>query len=95
MYAVIFRAEINEADQAYAEMAAKLRVLAKEEYGCADFISVTEGNCEISISYWESKEQIAQWKQDSEHLVAQRLGRSHWYKSYHIQVVEVIREYCM
>jgi heme-degrading monooxygenase HmoA len=93
MYAVIFIAEINAIDEAYLQMATQLRELAKTKYGCTEFISVTEGKSEISISYWDSEEQIRQWKQDSEHLVAQQLGRSTWYKSYKVQVVEVVREY--
>lgn len=93
MYAVIFRAEINEIDEAYSEMAARMRDLATNKYGCSEFIAVTEGNREIAISYWDDQEQIKAWKQDAEHLVAQELGRSKWYKSYRVQVVEIIRDY--
>lgn len=94
MYAVIFKAETNKLDDSYSEMALRMRDLAINEYGCTEFISVTENDTEIAISYWESQEQIREWKQDAEHLVAQELGRSAWYKSYKVQVVEVIREYC-
>lgn len=93
MYAVIFRAEINTLDSRYSEMASKMRALATNHYGCTEFTSVTEGTQEIAISYWHDLDQIKQWKQDSQHLVAQELGRSMWYKSYHIQVVEILREY--
>ena len=93
MYAVIFRAEINELDDTYSEMAAHMRDLAANKYGCVEFTSVTEGNQEIAISYWDDQEQIKAWKQDPEHLVAQELGRSKWYKSYQIQVVKIIRDY--
>lgn len=93
MYAVIFRAEINEVDEAYFETAARLRELAQEKYGCREFVAVTEGEYEIAVSYWENEEQIRKWKQDSEHLAAQRLGRSKWYKSYSVRVVRVMREY--
>ncbi len=93
MYAVIFKAEINELDKAYYEMAARMRELAINQYGCTEFISITEENQEIAISYWKTQEQIKQWKEDSEHLVAQKRGTSTWYKSYNVQVVEIIREY--
>ncbi len=93
MYAVIFIAEINDVDEEYSRMAVRMRELASDKYGCSEFVSVTEGKNEISISYWESEEQIRQWKQDSEHLVAQQLGRSAWYNSYRVQVAEVTREY--
>ena len=93
MYAVIFRAEINELDEAYADMAARMRDLAINKYGCVEFTAVTEGKREIAISYWDDQEQIKAWKQDPEHRKAQKLGRSKWYKSYRVQVVEIIRDY--
>lgn len=93
MYAVIFRAEINKLDLRYSEMASQMRELAINKYGCTEFTSVTEGAQEIAISYWQNQEQIKQWKQDARHLVAQKLGQSMWYKTYKIQVVEIIREY--
>ena len=93
MYAVIFRAEILELDAEYAAMAKRMRDLAIDEYGCVEFIACTEGNNEIAISYWENEAQIQQWKKNSEHLLAQEKGRSKWYKSYTVQVLEVVRAY--
>jgi heme-degrading monooxygenase HmoA len=93
MYAVIFKAQINAIDATHAELAKRMRDLAVNEYGCLGFTSVTEGDREIALSYWQSEEQIARWKQDSEHLAAQALGRSTWYKSWQVQIVQVIREY--
>ena len=93
MYAVVFRAEIDERDESYSDMAVRMRDLALDKYGCSEFVSVTEGCQEISISYWKTQEQILAWKQDAEHLVAQESGRSKWYKSYKVQVVEIMREY--
>jgi heme-degrading monooxygenase HmoA len=93
MYAVIFRAKIKQLDEAYWEMAAKMKTLAISRYGCIDFTSVTEGNEEITVSYWSDQEKIAQWKNDAEHLIAQEMGRSKWYQSYQVEVVEIRREY--
>jgi heme-degrading monooxygenase HmoA len=93
MYAVIFRAEINEVNDTYFEMVTQLRELALTKYGCEEFTSITEGNREIAISYWKNLDQIRLWKQDSEHLVSQEMGRSKWYNSYQVQIVEIIREY--
>jgi heme-degrading monooxygenase HmoA len=92
-YAVIFRAEILALDAEYAAMAARLRALAMEKYGCVEFFAVTEGDQEVAISYWESETQIRQWKQDAEHLVAQENGRNRWYRSYRVEVVEMVRSY--
>jgi len=93
MYAVIFKAQINSLDEAYNRTAQRMRELAINEYGCTEFIVATENNSEIAISYWQDIEHIREWKQDAEHLVAQELGRSTWYRSYKVEIVEIIREY--
>ncbi len=97
MYAVIFKAEINELTDKdadfYTQMAEELRKLAMQKYSCVEFNSVLQGNHEITISYWESLEHIQHWKQDYKHLIAQEFGRIKAYKSYKVQVVEIIREY--
>ncbi len=93
MYAVIFRARVGDQDEAYAEMADKMRELAFERYGCRDFIAVTEGDTEIAISYWDDEDSIRRWKNDPEHSEGQQLGRDGWYRGYTVQVVEIRREY--
>lgn len=93
MYAVIFKAEINQLDSDYQAMAERMRELALNEYGCIEFTACTEGRSEIAISYWQTKEDISAWKADLEHQQAQALGKHKWYKSYQVQIVEVLREY--
>lgn len=93
MYAVIFKAEAKALDEEYYQMAQKMRKLALTKYGCTEFEAVSDGSKEIAISYWNNLDNIKQWKQDSEHLSTQELGKSIWYKSYTVQVVEIIREY--
>ena len=93
MYAVIFRAEIAELDDEYGRIAERLRELALNRYGCSEFVSLSEGSREIAISYWRNEAQIEAWKQDVEHLAAQKLGRSKWYASYRVEVVEIKRAY--
>ncbi len=91
MYAVIFRASIKAFDADYSATASKLRERAMREYGCTEFTSCTEGDQEIAISYWPSMEHIAAWAADEEHRRAQALGREKWYKSYQVEVLQVIR----
>lgn len=93
MYAVIFRAKTGVQDEEYGNTVSRMRDLAFEKYGCLDFVAVTEGPDEIAISYWTDEEAIRTWKSDAEHLVAQQYGRSRWYESYIVQVVEIKREY--
>jgi len=94
MYAVIFKAEINKIDNTYFEKANHMRELAISKYGCVEFTSTSEGNHEIAISYWKSKEDISAWKEDKDHKKAQVLGKNKWYKAYTVQIVEILHEYC-
>lgn len=93
MYAVIFRAKAGVQDSEYGKTVTRMRELAFEKYGCLDFVAVTEGKNEVTISYWENEEAIRLWKNDSEHALAQETGREKWYESYVVQVVEIKREY--
>ena len=93
MYAVIFKAKTKKLDADYFKMAKRMRELAINKFGCVEFTAVTEGFNEIAISYWESMEQIKKWKQNREHLVAQKLGQEKWYEDYTVEIVEVISKY--
>ncbi len=93
MFVVVFRAEIRKSDSDYAEMSARMRDLAMNHFGCLEFHSVTEGQNEIALSYWPDEKIILAWKENSEHLIAQRLGRDRWYSSFSIQVARITREY--
>ena len=93
MYAVIFRAEINELDDEYVQMADQLRELATNQYGCAGFTSSSDGHTEIAISYWHDLDSIRSWKNDPQHITAQKLGKQKWYKNFRVQIVNILREY--
>ena len=93
MYAVIFKAKTKKLDNTYFTMAQRMRELAMSKYGCLEFTAVTEGSDEIAISYWDSLEDIKKWKQNSEHLVAQKLGVEKWYEAYSVEIVEVLDSY--
>ncbi len=93
MFAVIFKAKVGKQDKDYLDMVAVMRELAFSKYGCLDFIAVSEGDQEIAISYWESEQDIQRWHNDSQHAVAQELGKEKWYQSYVVEVVEIQRRY--
>ena len=93
MYAVIFKATFNQLDDAYTRYARQLRELAMSKYGCTDFTSVCEGNQEITLSYWNSLNDIKTWKNDAVHQQAQALGKRKWYSHYQVEIVEILREY--
>ena len=91
-YAVIFTSTRTELDENYAEMAIKMETLAKQQPG---FLGVESARNEIGItvSYWESLEAIANWKQNLDHLDAQFLGRQKWYENYIVRIAKVEKEY--
>tara|TARA_B110000914_G_C15233780_1_gene340890 strand:- start:50 stop:343 length:294 start_codon:yes stop_codon:yes gene_type:complete len=93
MYVVIFTAKIKQLNEGYYKTAAKLKEVAFEQYNCIKFTSCTEGDLELSASYWHSLEDIKNWKQHADHLQAQEKGKRDWYESYEVQVGEVLREY--
>ena len=93
MFVVIFKAKVGQQDAHYSETVAQMRELAFSQYNCQDFIAVTEGDQEIAISYWLSEEDIRNWHRDSQHTVAQKLGREKWYTSYTVEVLEIKRHY--
>lgn len=93
MFVVIFRAKARALDAEYSTMAAQMRQLALTQFGCLDFSAVTEGDEEIALSYWSDEASIRAWKQHSDHLAAQTLGRERWYASYTVEIAEVTRRY--
>ncbi len=93
MFVVIFRAQARDLDAEYSAMAAQMRELALTQFGCLDFSAATEGDQEIAVSYWPDEASIRAWKQHSDHLIAQKLGRERWYARYSVEVAEVKRHY--
>ncbi len=93
MYVVIFRAHIQQLDTDYQRIAAQLRELALSQYHCIEFIAISEGEQEIALSYWHSEADIQAWKAQSDHLLAQQLGRTQWYQSWSVQVANITRAY--
>ncbi|MFP6775670.1 MAG: antibiotic biosynthesis monooxygenase [PS1 clade bacterium] len=93
MYAVIFTAEIGFLDEQYYEKSKMIREIAFNQYHCQSYNSTFEGNTEITVSYWNSLDDIKNFKNDSDHQEAQMVGKSKWYKSYSVEVTKVIRQY--
>ena len=92
-YAVIFTNTRTEGDHGYAEMAGQMETLAKEQPGFLGFESARDEHLGISVSYWESMEDIAQWKSNTDHMFAQQKGIHDWYSWYKVRICLVQREY--
>lgn len=92
-YAVIFTSVRNpQEDQGYAEMAETMETLARKQPGYLGFETARSGTG-ISVSYWATTEAILNWKQQAEHLLAQRFGKEKWYQQYKVRVCLVERDY--
>ena len=91
-YAVIFTSTRTAGDDGYGEMADFMEQLAKKQSG---YIAIESAKQEIGItvSYWESLNAIQDWKQQADHLLAQKKGISDWYDSYTVRICLVEREY--
>lgn len=91
-YAVIFTSSRTEVAESYSEMAIKMVELAKQQEG---FLGVESARSDtgITVSYWKSLEAIKQWKQNLDHLDAQRKGKSLWYENYTVRIALVEKEY--
>ena len=91
-YAVIFTSRQKENIEGYSEMAIKMEDLAKQQSGFLGMESVRDG-IGITVSYWQSLDAIKQWKQQSDHMLAQQKGRKNWYSWYRVRICKVEREY--
>ncbi|WP_324024962.1 antibiotic biosynthesis monooxygenase [Maribacter sp. BPC-D8] len=91
-YAVIFTSTRTAGDNGYGDMADFMEQLAKKQSG---YIGIESAKQEIGItvSYWESLNAIHDWKQQADHLLAQKKGLSNWYDSYTVRICLVEREY--
>ena len=94
-YAVIFSSRRSSSDNpGYEKMAKRMVELAKDQKGYLG-IESSRGNdgFGITVSYWQTQEDIAAWKANSEHQMAQEFGRSKWYDSFTTRICKVEREY--
>lgn len=93
-YAVVFTS-LRQADpgDGYVEMAERMEELARRQPGFLGVESVRDASgAGITVSYWTDLDSIAAWKQNAEHLEAQRLGRDRWYRQFALRVCRVERE---
>lgn len=91
-YAVIFTSVLSDADDAYAEMANNMVDLAKIQSGFLGFETSRE-ETGISVSYWKDLDSIKKWKNNLDHMYAQKMGKEKWYKEYKTRISRVEYDY--
>jgi heme-degrading monooxygenase HmoA len=73
-------------------MADSMETLAKQQPGFLG-IESARNDIGITVSYWQSLESIKKWKENLDHLTAQKKGREQWYSYYKVRVCKVERDY--
>ena len=91
-YAVIFTSIRTDEDHDYAEIAARMEELAMQQEGFLGMESARK-DIAITISYWKDLDSIKKWKTQSEHMVAQKMGREYFYQMYKTRICLVERDY--
>ena len=91
-YAVIFTSVLKNDDPKYHQMSELLVKLAKQQEG---FLGIESARNEvgISVSYWKDLKSISRWKNNVEHIAAQRKGISDWYSNYYTRIALVEKDY--
>ncbi len=93
-YAVIFSSQRTAGDHGYAAMSDRMVDMALAQPGCLGAESARgDDGLGITVSYWRTETDIANWKAVAEHLVAQRLGMERWYEHYELRIAKVERAY--
>ncbi len=78
-YAVIFTSKQTEDTKGYSEMASVMENLAKKQAGFVD-LETAHSEIGITVSYWESEAAIFSWKENIDHIAAQKLGREYFFE---------------
>ena len=91
-YAVIFTSVRTTGDNGYGEVADRMVTLAEQQPGFLGMESARE-DVGVTVSYWQDLDSIKQWKQNVEHLGAQKMGREQWYETFKVRIAKVERDY--
>lgn len=91
-YAVIFTSQKTNTDDGYNEMSSRMVELVEKQPGFLGYESARDG-IGITISYWKNLNSIKNWKENAEHILAQKLGKEKWYESYKIRICKIEHDY--
>ena len=94
-YAVVFTSTRTADDaEGYDAMAQRMADLAATQPGYLGIESARGADgLGITVSYWDSLQNIRRWHDLAEHQHAQALGRSTWYSGFRLRVCRVERAY--
>jgi heme-degrading monooxygenase HmoA len=95
MVTVIFWSRLRpEHKDEYEPVALRIAELAQKTPGFQSMKTFAADDGErVTIAEFDSMENAVAWRQDPEHLEAQRLGRERFYSEYRLQVCQPLRAY--
>lgn len=93
--AVIFTSVLSDDTAGYDAAAQQMDALAARQPCFLGMRSVRDSGSGVGIgvSYWTDEDAARNWKNNGEHLLAQRHGRERWYAMYRVEVCRVLRAY--
>ncbi len=91
-YAVIFSSVRTAKTDGYDETAEAMVALAAMQPGYLG-IESAHSDIGITVSYWSDLDSIKKWKQNAQHLAAQKSGHQKWYENFTVRIARVEKEY--
>ena len=99
MIAVIFEVTMKDGKaEDYFEIAASLKPALESIDGFISverFESTTTPGKYVSLSFWRDQAAVAAWRDQTEHGLAQALGKSEIFADFRIRVASVLRDYSL
>ena len=96
MYAIIFEVwPFAKGRDRYFELAAQLKQILVSQPGFISverFQSLIDEEKLLSLSFWESEQAIAGWREQLDHIDAQKEGKEKLFEAYRTLVVKVERD---
>ncbi len=91
---VAFSSVRTDVEDGYTELNDHLMEKAKTVDGFLGLESIRHPDGRgITNLFWRDMDAVNQWKRDTEHMEAKKLGRKQWYKSYRLRISVVETEY--
>ena len=98
MVLVTFKVTVREdIDQdAFHATAGRMMELVSQHPGFRGiewFGALEDPRTQLALAQFDSHEAVRDWKQNAEHLLAQKRGKEEFFEGYRIQIADIAREY--
>jgi heme-degrading monooxygenase HmoA len=94
MLVILFRSTLTpEAGEDYGDMGDAMLEHARSQPGFVDYKQYhTDDRERLTVVWWKDEATLEQWRNDSRHVAAKKMGRDRWYQDYHIEIAKVVHE---